>query len=114
MRLAGTYRPCVVLVLPLMLTVLAAGEPEGPGTLVARTIDAALDRIDVGDGITVDLTVGSAAWPAVLVTYDDDLIDRITTRVRDSTVIIEVDGSSLGSTGPRASGEHCHVGARGD
>jgi len=35
-----------------------------------------------------------------LVTYDDDLIDRITTRVRDSTVIIEVDGSSLGSTGP--------------
>ncbi len=80
---------------------LAACEPDGSGILVTETRDVGgtFNRIDAREGVTVDVTVDVTAVSSVSVTYDDNLIDRISTRLVDATLVIDVDGRSLGSTG---------------
>ena len=72
---------------------IGTGE-KGSGNLVteAREVDT-FDRIDVGGAINLDVTVDPAAAQSVTVTYDDNLLDNLTTRVRDGQLIIGFDGN---------------------
>ena len=74
----------------LVLTACIGG---GSGNLVTeeRVVDP-FDSIDVSSGLNVELTVDPGAEQSVLVTIDDNLLDRIVTRVENGTLVVEVDG----------------------
>lgn len=66
----------------------------GSGEIV--TVDRSLDgfsRIDVSDGLAVELQIEAGANHSVQVRYDDNLVDQIITRVSDGTLVVEYDGN---------------------
>ena len=82
--------------------VVAACGPAGSGTLVTETRDVApFTALDVTAGIDVRLVVDPDAPPAVAVTYDDNLLDRIRTDVEGDTLVISPSGSFRVTAGGR-------------
>jgi hypothetical protein len=72
---------------------LGIGE-EGSGNLVTEQRDVAeFNSIDVGSALDLDVTVDPAAAQSVVVIFDDNLIDKVVTRVSGETLILEIDGS---------------------
>ena len=66
----------------------------GSGNLVteAREVDS-FDGIIVSSAINLQVSVDSEASRAVTVTYDDNILDNLVTRVDGDTLIIELEGS---------------------
>lgn len=83
----------MALVAVVALLVTACGA-IGSGDIITeqREVDP-FDRVEVSGGMAVDLLVDPAATPEVTVTYDDNLIDRVATRVRGSTLFVEFEDS---------------------
>jgi hypothetical protein len=66
-------------------------EDEGSGVLVTETRAVqGFTSVEVSAALNLDLTVDAAAAPEVTVTFDDNLIDRVVTRVSGNTLILEV------------------------
>jgi hypothetical protein len=71
------------------LALFAACGPSGSGNLVTEDREVgSFDSIEVSNGISLRLTIDPAAEPAVAVTYDDNIIDRIQTEVDGPTLRI--------------------------
>jgi hypothetical protein len=74
-------------------TTFLSGE-RGSGNLITDTRQVeAFDGIDVSGAINLDVVVDPAAARSVTVTYDDNVIAHVVTRVQDTTLIIELDGN---------------------
>lgn len=93
------FRPLLPLIaLILLMTAcddigLIGGE-QGSGNLVTEVRDVTpFSEIDVSSAVTVGLTVDPASTHSVIVTYDDNLIDNIRTRVDGDTLTVELQGS---------------------
>ncbi len=86
-------RPIISLSLAVAVVAVSCGE-RGSGDLVTedRTVEP-FEAIDVSGGMTVELIVHPSASRSVAVTFDDNLVDNVVTRVRGETLIIEIDGS---------------------
>ena len=88
-----------VLALTLALTACGdttffGGGEEGSRSLVSQTREVdSFDRIDVSSAIKLDVVVDPNAERSVTVTYDDNIIDMLVTRVQNGTLIIEFDGN---------------------
>ncbi len=82
-----------LLVVALALPLAACGEVAS-GDIVTedRAVDA-FDNLDIRDGVNVELTVQDGAKTSVSVTYDDNLLDNVVTRVSGDTLVIEFSGS---------------------
>ena len=73
--------------------ILGIGE-EGSGNLVTETRDvASFSSIDVGSALALDVIVDPDAAQSVVVTFDDNLIDMVVTRISGDTLVLEIDGS---------------------
>ena len=91
----------VVLLLLLVATVLTACEDgiigtgeRGSGNMVSETREVgSFTAIDVGSALNLDLVVDPDATPSVIVTFDDNLIDMVETRISGSTLVLDIDGS---------------------
>jgi len=81
---------------------LAGCSTAGSGDLITeqRSV-ASFEAVDVSGGIDLQLIVDPGASPAVAVTFDDNLIDRVRTEVEDGVLIIEATGSWRISGGGR-------------
>ena len=67
---------------------------RGSGDLVTETRELEpFTSIDAGGAINLDLVVDAAAPQSVTVTYDDNILDNVVTRVSGSTLVIELEGS---------------------
>lgn len=95
----SSLRPLLpLLALALLMTAcddvgLIGGE-QGSGNLVTEVRDVAtFSDIDVGSAVSVNLTVDAAATHSVVVTYDDNLLDNLITRISGDTLIVELEGS---------------------
>ena len=67
---------------------------EGSGILVTETRDVGdFTSIEVSAALNLELTIDPEATPSVTVTYDDNIIDDVVTRVSGATLVLEVDGS---------------------
>jgi hypothetical protein len=78
----------------LVVTLLAACGTAGSGTIATDVREVgAFDRIDVSTALTVNVAVDPTVERSVTVEYDDNLLDRIVTEVRDSTLFLEIEGS---------------------
>jgi hypothetical protein len=78
----------------LFVSLFAACGTAGSGTLATEVREVgAFDRIDVSSALTVHVTVDPTADRSVTVEYDDNLLDRIITEVRDSTLFLEITGA---------------------
>lgn len=81
---------------------LAACGPGGSGTLVTEARDVVpFSGISVTAGVEVRLVVDPDAAPAVAVTYDDNLLDRIRTDVDGDTLVVAPSGSFRSPGGGR-------------
>ena len=66
----------------------------GSGNLVTETREVgSFSRIDVRGGANVELRVSPNLSQSVSVTYDDNVIDNIVTRVDGNTLIVDTEGS---------------------
>lgn len=73
---------------------LAGCGTVGSGTIVASVRNVAdFDNIAVSSGMNVELDVAAGSDYSVVVNYDDNIIDRVITRVTGRTLVIEFDGS---------------------
>ena len=73
--------------------IIGTGE-RGSGDLVTETRDVGeFDAIEVGSAIKLDLLVDPNAAQSVVVTFDDNIIDMVVTRVSGGTLVLEIDGS---------------------
>ena len=102
MQAPRNRHPMPLLLVVVALSLTACGE-VGSGDLVTedRSVDV-FDSLDIRDGVNVELTVDrGVAEPSVSVTYDDNLLDNVVTRVRGDTLVIEFEGSvtSFGGSG---------------
>lgn len=90
---ARTARPSIGLLLAFVLVAGSCGE-RGSGELVTedRAVEP-FEALEVSSGVTVELIVHPSASRSVSVTYDDNLIDNVVTRVRGETLIIGLDES---------------------
>ena len=96
-------RSLFVLLVPLGLLTLAACGSTGSGNLITETRDVgSFARIDMSRGVNVELTVDPNASQTVSVTYDDNLLDNVVTRVDGDTLIIELEGFLLNIGGGRS------------
>ena len=96
LRTARTSRSLLVLLVPLGLLTLTACGSTGSGNLITETRDVgSFTRIDAGGGVNIDLTVDPNASQSVSVTYDDNLLDNVVTRVDGDTLIVELEGAFL-------------------
>lgn len=69
----------------------AACGPAGSRNIVTdERVLAPFNRIEVREGIDLDLTVDASSDQLVTVVYDDNLLDRIGTVVTDGTLVLEV------------------------
>ena len=81
---------------------LAACGPAGSGNLVTEERPAGeFDRIELSGALHLDLTVDAGAEPSISVTFDDNLIDRIGTRIAGGTLTVDADGSYRTTGGGR-------------
>lgn len=72
---------------------LTLGE-KGSGNLVTETREVdAFTAIDVSGAINLDVMVAADADPSVTVTYDDNIVDQVVTRVSGDTLVLEFDGN---------------------
>lgn len=73
--------------------ILGTGE-QGSGNLVTETRDvASFSSIDVGNALDLDVTIDPNAAQSVVVTFDENLIDKVLTRVSGDTLVLEIEGS---------------------
>ena len=97
-------RPCHVRTLVMLTTVLLLlsacegtglipGE-KGSGNLVTeiRSVDP-FTSIEASGAINVELTVDPAGLHTVTITYDDNILDNVVTRVDGDTLVLELNGS---------------------
>ncbi len=78
----------------LILLALAACGLSGSGNLETEPRDvAAFSRLEVSGALRVTVTVDPAAATSVEVTFDDNLLDRITTRVANDTLVVKSEGN---------------------
>ena len=83
-------------VLVVAVTAVGCGS-TGSGDVVSETrVVESFDRIEVSNGIAVEITVDPAAPAGVTSIYDDNLQERIITEVTDGTLVIEVRGNVIG------------------
>jgi hypothetical protein len=69
----------------------AACGPAGSRNIVTdERVLAPFNRIEVREGIDLDLTVDASSDQVVTVVYDDNLLDRIGTVVTDGMLVLEV------------------------
>lgn len=91
--------PAVTLaVLTLLLCSCEGGiltiQDEGSSVLVTEARDVgAFTSVEVSGALNLELTVDPTAGPAVAVTFDDNLIDRVVTRVSGDTLVLELAGT---------------------
>jgi hypothetical protein len=70
------------------------GGEKGSGNLATETREvAAFSELDISSAVNVDLTVDASVGHSVTVTYDDNLLDNLVTRVAGDTLVIEFQGS---------------------
>ena len=70
------------------------GGEKGSGNLATETREvAAFSELDISSAVNVDLTVDASVGHSVTVTYDDNLLDKLVTRVAGDTLVIELQGS---------------------
>lgn len=70
------------------------GGEEGSGNLVTETREVgAFSNIDVGSAITLEVNVVESAATSVTVTFDDNILDKVATRVQGDTLTIDISGS---------------------
>jgi hypothetical protein len=98
-------RPVFVwFVLAGLVTLTACGLSRvvGSGNLVTEAREVgSFTRIDVRGGANVELRVDPNLSQSVSVTYDDNVIDNIVTRVNGDTLIVDTEGSFSTSGGGR-------------
>lgn len=105
------FRSAIPVVALAMLALLLNGceggiltiQDEGSSVLVTETRDVgAFKSVEVSGALQLELTVDPTASPAVAVTFDDNLIDRVVTRVSGDTLVLELDGTfNLTGSGDR-------------
>lgn len=67
---------------------------RGSGDLVTETRDlTGFDSIEVGSALDLDLRVHPEADFEVIVTFDDNIIEDVVTRVNGDTLVLDLDGS---------------------
>ena len=67
---------------------------EGSGVAATEERDVGqFTSIDVSGALNLRLTLDAAAVPSVSVTFDDNLIDRVITRIEGGTLVLEIDGA---------------------
>ena len=67
---------------------------EGSGVAATEQRDVGrFTSIDVSGALNLRLTVDASAEPSVIVTFDDNLIERVITRVEGDTLILDIDGT---------------------
>ena len=82
-------------VLVVAVTAVGCGS-TGSGDVVSETrVVESFDRIEVSNGIAVEITVDPAAPAGVTSIYDDNLQERIITEVTEGTLVIEVRGNII-------------------
>jgi hypothetical protein len=70
------------------------GGEKGSGNLVTESRDVdTFSSIEASGAINVELTVDPGASHTVTVTYDDNILDNVITRVAGDTLVLELDGS---------------------
>jgi hypothetical protein len=100
-----TRRASALLLVVLGLT--ACG-PVGSGDIVTETREVGdFDRIEISDGIVLEVAVDAGAGALVEAVYDDNLQERIVTEVDDGTLLIQ--GSGWGSFDALGSGRRVQV-----
>ena len=74
--------------------VVAACGPAGSGDIVSesREVDG-FDSIQISGGVDLALTIDDDAERSVIVVYDDNLQERITTEVEGTTLVVRSRGS---------------------
>lgn len=93
----------VTLTLAACDTAFFGNGEQGSGNLVTETRSVAtFDRVEATSAISLDLVVDRDAAHSVVVTYDDNILDNVITRVSGSVLIIELEGNlSLGGNADR-------------
>ncbi|MDJ0952959.1 MAG: DUF2807 domain-containing protein [Acidimicrobiia bacterium] len=67
---------------------------QGSGNLVTETRSVAgFDGVEVSSAVNLDLVVDPGAAHSVVVTYDDNILDNVITRVSNGVLIVELEGS---------------------
>lgn len=80
----------LLLSLVVVAASLAACGTSGSGNLVTEDRAAGpFDKLEVSGALRVAVTVDPAATPAIQVTFDDNLIATIATRIAGDTLVIE-------------------------
>jgi hypothetical protein len=72
---------------------LTSGETGSRNVVTEIREVSTFSGIDVGSAIKVEVSVDPTASQSVSVTYDDNIIDKLVTRVSNDTLILEFDGS---------------------
>jgi len=105
LRASGGHLPAIFV---LAMLVMTACGPVGSGEIITETRDIGeFDRIEISDGIVLDVTVDAAAGTVVESVYDNNLQERILTEVDGDTLVIR--GSGLGSFDVLGSGRMIEV-----
>ncbi|MFQ5966544.1 MAG: GIN domain-containing protein [Acidimicrobiia bacterium] len=94
----------VVLVLMALMTFAGCDVPgvEGSGNLVTERREVgSFIGIEVRGGANVELEVDPGLSQSVSVTYDDNLLDNIVTRLEGNTLIVDTEGSFRTTGGTR-------------
>ena len=98
--MANRAIPNLAAVLLVTLTLAACdtaffGDAEqGSGNLVTESRSVAgFDGVAVSSAVNLDLVVDPGAAPSVVVTYDDNVLDNVITRVSNGVLIVELEGS---------------------
>jgi Putative auto-transporter adhesin, head GIN domain len=82
--------------LVLLLATVACGTVAS-GNIVSETRELdGFDRIEVANGLAVDISVDQDANSSLTSTYDDNLQDHIKTEVEDGVLTIEIEGGVVG------------------
>jgi len=86
-------RTLIRLLAALVLTAVGCGS-TGSGNIVSEVREVgSFERIEVSNGLAVDITVDPAAPRGLTSVYDDNLQDKILTEVKGDTLVIEVQGN---------------------
>jgi hypothetical protein len=69
------------------------GGEQGSGNLVTESREVGtFQSIDVGSAIKLQVDVDASTGPSVTVTFDDNILDNVVTRVRGDTLTIDIEG----------------------
>lgn len=97
-RRQDANKSLLALLLAVTLVALTACGPTGSGNIITETRDVgSFTRIRASDGITVELTVDPALSQSVSVTFDDNLLADVVTRVVDDVLEVKLQGSMFQS-----------------